>query len=119
MRSERIHNPDRWEIVKVVTSKYTYFSILGDWSGSYLEGRRWRLSSGISSVKEEGDYYIFENVSGSKYKCAKPMKSLGVMSSGIFRQMQEEVQEEEGASAELVSVEQLQKELEELNDNSN
>ena len=31
----------------------------------------WKLNSGITSLKEEGDYYLFSGSSGSLYKCHK------------------------------------------------
>ena len=124
MRSRpRTYRPDRWEIIKFVNEGETYYKIIGDWSGSYLEGRSWRLSSGVSGVREEGDHYLFDNYSGSVYECSKRMKSLGVMSSGIYKKIEEEIADlPKGVTCELISVEQLKQELEEskeADDNSN
>jgi len=53
------------------------YKVFATWAGGYLDGDRWKLNSGIRSVKQDGDYYLFEGFSGSWYKCHK--SSYGVM----------------------------------------
>jgi hypothetical protein len=62
------NKPDNWVVVKVAKDLY---KVLAGWSGGYLDGDRWRLNSGISEVKEDGDYWLFISKSGSVYKCHK------------------------------------------------
>lgn len=79
----REYNPDKWEILKINNNGKVVHKILGNWSGGYLDGDSYRVSSGITGLTEEGDYILFENHSGSTYKCHKNMKSLGLMTSGV------------------------------------
>ena len=45
------------------------FKIFGSWSGGYLDGDSWRLSSGLKSIEYKDDGSLFmHNHSGSIYK---------------------------------------------------
>jgi hypothetical protein len=41
------------------------------WHGGYLGSDSWQLNSGIKTVVDEGDAFVFEGFSGSKYRCYK------------------------------------------------
>jgi hypothetical protein len=60
--------PDNWVVVKVDED---FYKVLAGWSGGYLDGDSWRLNSGISKVKDDGDYWLFIGASGSVYQCHK------------------------------------------------
>ena len=71
--------PDRWVVLELKVNDKIYYKIFGSWAGGYLDGDRWKMNSGISSVEEDDDYYYFIGYSGSCYKCHK--KGYGVMTS--------------------------------------
>ena len=56
--------PERWVIVKLPNNYYKVF-------GSWADGDRWRLNSGISKVEQDENFYYFIGFSGSCYKCHK------------------------------------------------
>lgn len=86
-----MHTPDNWIIVKVITSdNETIHKVLGGWHGGYLDGDRWRMNSGIASVKEESDCYDFIGHSGSIYRCHKDGEKLSMITSGIFEKLKQE-----------------------------
>lgn len=72
--------PDRWVVVKIDNSLDTpFYKVFATWAGGYLDGDRWKLNSGITSVESDDDYYYFIGYSGSCYKCHK--KGYGTASS--------------------------------------
>lgn len=77
--------PDRWIIVKIPGGA----KVLGSWSGGYLDGDSWRLSSGLKNIEENGDYYLMHNFSGSIYKCHKKMEGMNMVALSIFQQMKD------------------------------
>jgi hypothetical protein len=91
------YNPDKWVIIK--TKDSDVYKVLGSWSGSYLYGSSWRLSSGIVKIKEEGDYYLIHNHSGSIYKCHKKMNGMNVIASSIFSSIEDK--------AEMIEIEKI------------
>ena len=64
------YNPDKWMLVKI-TGKDSHYRVFGSWYGGYLGADSWRMNSGITSVIEEDDHYLFIGSSGSTYACHK------------------------------------------------
>ncbi len=64
--------PDRWVILKIsINENKPFYKVFGSWFGGYLDGDRWKINSGVSSVEEDDEYYYFNGLSGSCYKCHK------------------------------------------------
>lgn len=64
------YQPDKWMLVKI-TGKDPHYRVFGSWYGGYLGADSWRLNSGIDSMIEEDDHYLFIGSSGSTYACRK------------------------------------------------
>jgi hypothetical protein len=61
------YTPNVWCLVK----HHGETKVLGSWRGGYLDGDSWRLNSGIVSVEDDGDAWVFHGNSGSAYRCRK------------------------------------------------
>lgn len=93
VRPMREYTPNRWEIVRFSNEKETWYRVLGGWSGGYLDGDSWRLSSGLNEIEESGDYYLMKNHSGSVYKCHKEGRGMNMISASTYVQMERECEE--------------------------
>lgn len=91
------YNPDKWVIIKL--KEQDEFKVLGSWSGSYLYGSSWRLSSGIVGIEEDGDFYVVKNYSGSTYRCHKKMSGMNIAASSIFSSIEDK--------AEIIAIEKI------------
>jgi len=83
------YTPDRWLIVKI-THEQTIYKIFASWVGGYLHGDSWRLNSGIVSVKQDGDFLLFEGSSGSVYKCHKDTYGTTGYGAGVLNDLIEQ-----------------------------
>lgn len=66
----KTYHPDKWVLVHFDKGKDPHYRVFGSWSGSFLEGDEWRLSSGVTHVDndvENPNVLIVTNSSGSKY----------------------------------------------------
>lgn len=85
------YSPDRWVIVGTGET----FKVFGNWSGGYLDGDSWRLSSGLEKVEqdpEDEDYLLMHNWSGSIYRChkqAEGMTGFGATIYGSWKKLDE------------------------------
>lgn len=80
--------PDKWVKVKISSEEEEpLYKIFATWYGGYLGSDQWRLNSGIESVKEEPDYYIFHGYSGSDYYCSKNSEGFSAWGQGIFQEL--------------------------------
>lgn len=83
-----MHTPDNWVLIKISPNGETpFYKVLAGWSGGYLSGDSWRMNSGITTVEEEGDYYLFSGESGSIYKCHKEYETLRMNNAHIYQQL--------------------------------
>jgi len=82
------YTPDNWIIVKFNTEKHgIFYKVLAGWSGGYLHGNSWKLNSGITSIKDSGDYWLIHGYSGSTYKCHKQSEFVRMNTAGVLKQL--------------------------------
>ena len=82
----RTHKPDAWKLLKMPDG---HVRICAGWSGGYLDGDRWRLSSGIKEVQEKEDCYIFHMHSGSSYRGHEDDETVRMANAGIYEMNKE------------------------------
>ena len=97
------YRPDNWVVLKVKEGKGTFpfYKVLAGWSGGYLSGDSWRLNSGVTKVKEDGDYYEFYGESGSCYRCHKEGYGLRMNNAGVYKNLC--LQQEFGGQVQLMA----------------
>ena len=94
--------PDAWVIIEVNHNGEQFQKILSGWSGSYLYGDSWRMSSPIKTMNIDVDkfYITVETESGSKYHLFKSRQGLRMSNAGIWNQLKERF----GDSVEIVEL---------------
>lgn len=65
------HTPDRWLVVKIVTSKERLYKVFACWYGGYTGSDSWQMNSGITQANLVDDHWEFKGYSGSVYSCHK------------------------------------------------
>ena len=97
------YRPDNWVVLKVKEGKGTFpfYKVLAGWSGGYLQGDSWRLNSGVTEVKEDGDYYEFYGETGSCYRCHKEGYGLRMNNAGVYKNLC--LQQEFGGQVQLMA----------------
>ena len=83
--------PDAWVIIEVNHEGEQFQKILSGWSGSYLYGDSWRMSSPIKEmhIDVSKDYIVVETNSGSVYNLRKDYQGLRMSNAGIYNQLKE------------------------------
>jgi hypothetical protein len=61
------YRPDKWVMVKI--GDENLYKIFACWYGGYAGSDSWKLNSGVTSVTQEGNAYLFNGWSGSVYEC--------------------------------------------------
>ena len=93
----RDYTPDKWVIVEITNKGgASHRRVLGSWYGGFTQGDSWRMSSGIESVKDEGDYWAVLNTSGSTYNCMKGCEGMSGYTMGVLAHMQKQASEDGG-----------------------
>lgn len=83
--------PDNWVIIEVNHNGEQFQKILSGWSGGYLYGDSWRMSSPIKQldIKINQDFFTVETSSGSVYTLWKSRQGLRMSNAGIYNQLKE------------------------------
>ena len=83
--------PDCWVIIEVKTPAGQFQKILSGWSGSYLYGDSWRMSSPMKElkIKVNQDFFTVDTESGSRYTLWKSRQGLRMSNSGIYNELKE------------------------------
>ena len=83
--------PDSWVLLEVNHEGEQLQKILAGWSGSYLYGDSWRMSSPIAEldIKVNSKWITAVTVSGSTYNLSKPHQGLRMSIAGIYNQLKE------------------------------
>ena len=76
--------PDKWIIIKTVGKTETLYKVFACWYGGYGGSDSWQMNSGIKSVGEGEDCWLFEGYSGSIYKCRKSSYGLSNYGASVL-----------------------------------
>jgi len=86
MMPEQINQPDVWVMLRI-TSKLVpakpVYKILAGWYDI------WKLNSGCTSVRTDGDYYVFTGSSGSRYRCHENLYRTNYLTGSVLTDLQE------------------------------
>jgi len=97
--------PDTWVVLEFESEHGKIQKVLSGWSGGYLDGDSWKLSSGITETEETDTEYIFTNYSGSVYHCRKSSREFNMMTSGVYNSYKEQLEGHETATMKIVDFE--------------
>ena len=83
--------PDSWVIVEVNDEGKRFQKILSGWSGGYLDGDSWRMSTQIKKMEIDiySDKIIVYTESGSWYNLYKSYQGLQMSNAGIYNELKE------------------------------
>lgn len=82
------YSPDNWVIIKI-NGDDPHYRVLAGWSGGYLSGDSWRMNSGITELKQNGDILEFYGSTGSCYHCHKDTYGLRMNNVGVWSRLQD------------------------------
>lgn len=83
--------PDNWVLLEINHNGEQFQKILAGWSGSYLYGDSWRMSSPIKEidVKNNSKWITATTESGSTYNLSKPHQGLRMSIAGVYNELKE------------------------------
>lgn len=86
--------PDAWVVLEINHEGEQFQKILAGWSGSYLYGDSWRMSSPIKEISKDEDYIVAKTESGSAYILRNNYQGLRMSIAGIYNQLKEKFGDE-------------------------
>ena len=92
MEPEQGITPNSWVVVEITHKGQKYKKIVSGWSGGYLDGDSWRLSSDLKNVdKTHSEFYaVVETFSGSVYNLYYQANEMRMSNAGVYNQLKEQ-----------------------------
>jgi len=83
--------PDAWVIIEVKTPAGQFQKVLAGWTGGYLHGNSWRMSSPVKelNIKINQDFFTVDTESGSRYTLWKSRQGLRMSNASIYNELKE------------------------------
>ena len=83
--------PNAWVIIEVNYEGKQFQKILSGWSGSYLYGDSWRMSSPIKNlhIDIDSEWITATTESGSTYRLLKESQGLRMSNAGVWNELKE------------------------------
>ena len=90
--AEKDITPDSWVIIEVNHEGEQFQKILSGWSGGYLDGDAWRMSSKIKEIEinVDLDYFTVNTESGSQYNLLKSTQGLRMSNASIYNRLKDQ-----------------------------
>lgn len=80
------YTPDRWVVLELISPKQTIRKVFAGWYGGFAGSDSWKLNSGITTVRRNGEWLEFDGYSGSTYHChVNTYKLSGLMNEVLGR----------------------------------
>lgn len=91
LEAEQDITPDAWVIIEIKDNDTVYSKVLSGWSGSYLYGDSWRMSSRIQeiNIQVNQDFYTVTTESSSTYRLYKSRQGLRMSNAGVYNELKE------------------------------
>lgn len=103
----REYTPDRWVILEFTTPTETFRKVFAGWYGGFTQGESWKLNSGITETRCNGDTFEFDGHSGSTYVCHKNGYGMSGYMSGILARWQDQAFERGDIQINILDLEDI------------
>jgi len=107
----REYTPDVWVILEfdAPSLEKPMHKVFGGWYGGFAGSDSWKLNSGITQVRRDGDWYEFDGYSGSTYRCNDHNYHMSGLMQGILAQWQKQADERGDVTIKILSLDEVAK----------
>lgn len=99
--------PDRWVVLEFTKGDATIRKLFGGWYGGYTGSDSWKLNSGITNIRIDGDKYEFDGYSGSTYICHKGAHGMNGYQFQVFENWLTQAEKIEGYKITEIALEDI------------
>jgi hypothetical protein len=101
------YTPDVWVILEFTTPKESWRKVFAGWYGGYTGSDSWKLNSGITAVRCDGDWFEFDGYSGSVYRCHANNYHLSGLMLDVLANWQKQADERGDTIIKTLSLDQV------------
>lgn len=105
----REYTPDVWVVLEFDAPhlKEPLRKVFAGWYGGFAGSNSWKLNSGITEVRRDGDYYEFDGYSGSTYRCHEANYHMSSLMHGIYDNWIKQADERGDVTIKILSLDEV------------
>jgi hypothetical protein len=101
------YTPDVWVVLEFTTPKETLRKVFAGWYGGFAGSNSWKLNSGITAVRCDGDWFEFDGYSGSTYRCHPNNYHLSGLMQDVYAKWLKQAEERDDVQIKILSLDQV------------
>ena len=105
----REYTPDVWVVLEFTSPKLEKPTrkVFAGWYGGFTGSNSWKLNSGITEVRKNGDWWEFDGYSGSTYCCHKNNYHMSGLMQGIYSNWIKQADEQGDITIRILDIDEI------------
>ena len=103
------YTPDRWVVLEfdAPNMETPLRKVFAGWYGGFAGSDSWKLNSGITKVRREGEAWEFDGYSGSTYCCYPSAYGMGGYMSGIYQNWVRQAEQRGDTTIRILDIDEI------------
>jgi hypothetical protein len=103
------YTPDVWVVLEFDSPKLEspMRKVFAGWYGGFAGSDSWKLNSGITEVRRDGDWLEFEGYSGSVYRCGVSNYHMSGLMHGVLSRWVKQAEETGDTTIKIISLDKV------------
>ena len=105
----REYVPDVWVVLEFTAPQLEkpLQKLFAGWYGGFTGSNSWKLNSGVTAVRRDGDWWEFDGHSGSTYRCHKNNYHMSGLMQGIYSSWIKQADEQGDVTIRILDIDEI------------
>lgn len=105
------YTPDVWVVLEIDSPQLEMpmpiHKVFAGWYGGFAGSNSWKLNSGITAVRRDGDWFEFDGYSGSTYRCHANNYHMSGLMHGVYANWLKQADERGDTTIKILSLDEI------------
>jgi hypothetical protein len=103
-----VYTPDVWVVLEFDAPQLEtpIRKVFAGWYGGFAGSNSWKLNSGITAVRREGQWFEFDGYSGSTYRCHANNYHMSSLMQGVLAHWLKDAEQRGDATIKILSLDE-------------
>jgi len=103
------YTPDVWVVLEFDAPQYDLplRKVFAGWYGGFAGSNSWKLNSGITVTRKEGEWFEFDGYSGSTYRCHANNYHMSSLMQGVLANWLKQAEERGDVTIKILSIDNI------------
>jgi hypothetical protein len=103
------YTPDVWVVLEFDAPQLErpLHKVFAGWYGGFAGSNSWKLNSGITVTRRDGDWFEFDGYSGSTYRCHANNYHLSGLMQGVLSKWLKDAEQRGDTTIKILSLDEI------------